>query len=266
MYDFTRRIEVKCKKQSNCIAHCSLYFVPSKLSNAIHFFLQIMIRILQSLLYCQVCFWAIQAAPSLSKMEGVIAPDESVQSLTNNMGNSLYNDIGSASPSARSHDLISQNKDGQTDLKPSEHFSVTNTITSSGPAKTFDQTSPAFNEVKPTAKGLRAKPKVGKNKKQKKDKSKNKPKKTTAVMPDNSLLGQITTTPMPGFDNSWGEGMFAITTTANSLSDLGGFTPDYTTTPDPLVPEQNNPPTPSFARKFTLYILFTIECLNSKLE
>ena len=207
-----------------------------------------MIRILQSLLYCQVCFWVIQAAPSLSKMEGVITPDESVQSLNNNMGNSLYNDIGSASPSARSHDLISQNKDGQTDLKPSEHFSVTNTIT--GSAKTFDQTSPAINEVKPTAKGLRAKPKGGKNKKQKKDKSKSKPKK---ILPE-----QITTTPMPGFDDSWGDGMFAITTTANPLSDFGVFTPDYSITPDHLVPEQNNPPSTTFARKFTLYILVSL--------
>ena len=219
-----------------------------------------MIRILQSLLYCQVFFWVIQAAPSLSKMEGVITPDESVQSLTNNMGNSLYNDIGSASPSARSHDLISQNKDGQTDLKPSEHFSVTNTIT--GSAKTFDQTSPAINEVKPTAKGLRAKPKGGKNKKQKKDKSKSKPKK----MSDKILPEQITTTPMPGFDDSWGDGMFAITTTANPLSDFGVFTPDYSITPDHLVPEQNNPPSTTFARKFTLYTCFTIECLKLKLE
>lgn len=204
---------------------------------------------LQTLFLCQFCVWGVLTAPSLSKMEGVITPDQSIQSLTNTGGNSLYTDIGNASPSARSTGdaLLTESKVGVADAKgiDGEDFAVTNTITSSkdSGAKTFDQTSPAFNEVQPTAKVMKSKKAKGK----KQTKGKNKTQKTKTVASENSLVDKFTTTPMPPVFQTMepfaGMGDFFTTTQAFGFDNF--FTPQFTT-PLPLQPEQNNPPTTTF--------------------
>lgn len=195
-------------------------------------------------------------------MEGVITPDQSIQSLTNTGGNSLYTDIGNASPSARSTGdaLLTESKVGVADAKGigGEDFAVTNTITSSkdSGAKTFDQTSPAFNEVQPTAKVMKSKKAKGK----KQTKGKNKTQKTKTVASENSLVDKFTTTPMPPVFQTMepfaGMGDFFTTTQAFGFDNF--FTPQFTT-PLPLQPEQNNPPTTTFTRK----LLFSSFCFNS---
>lgn len=217
---------------------------------------------LQTLFLCQFCVWGVLTAPSLSKMEGVITPDQSIQSLTNTGGNSLYTGIGNASPSARSTGdaLLTESKVGVADAKGigGEDFAVTNTITSSkdSGAKTFDQTSPAFNEVQPTAKVMKSKKAKGK----KQTKGKNKTQKTKTVASENSLVDKFTTTPMPPVFQTMepfaGMGDFFTTTQAFGFDNF--FTPQFTT-PLPLQPEQNNPPTTTFTRK----LLFSSFCFNS---
>lgn len=223
---------------------------------------------LLNIFLCQLCIWLGDSAPSLSKLEGVISADESVQSLTNSIGNSIYTSVGSASPSVHTtgNNLVVKTKGGQSDVTRvsgtgSEDFAVTNTITSKDTGKnSFDQTSPSFNEIQPTSKAMKTISKKSiKSKKSGKGKFL-KSENNQVAASDNTLQEKYTTTPMSpvlvstqdpfsdGFD------FFTTTTEMSVVTDLQFFS----SSPDPVGSEGNGPPTTTFTRKlFSKYFLLT---------
>ncbi|XP_062580120.1 uncharacterized protein LOC134242111 [Saccostrea cucullata] len=205
---------------------------------------------LRGIIFCQVCIWMVESAPSLSKIEGVITPDESVQSLTNNIGNSIYTGMAEASladPTAT--DLLNKRKGGYTDVSGAGDFSVTNTITSSKDSNVnrFDQTSPTINEVKPTVKAMKA---FKKQKKPTKGTLSKKSERNNPKMSENTLLETFTTTTMSSvLDGETSDPFFDSFDNFETTTPFGGLTttPLVTTTLPPLRPLDNKgPPTTTF--------------------
>jgi hypothetical protein len=140
-------------------------------------------------------------------------------------------------------------KRGQSDVtrvsgSGNEDFAVTNTITSKDASKTsFDQTSPSFNEVKPT------KPISKKSIKSKKSGKFHKSQNDQIEASENTLQEKFTTTPMSAVLETtydpFSDGMNFFTTTPSIVTKQSFFS-----TPPVPTAEGTGPSTTTFTRQF----------------